>query len=216
MDNSYLQKGSSLALSLLRSPSQIWPYLCYNPFWRRQPVDVGLPWISFGALKFLNTFLRPEHEVFEYGGGGSTLYFARRTNRVLTLENHPEWHKILTAALAQKQLHNAQCVYQPVSGDEPGLFRNDAFFQRIREQLWDVVLIDCYCGYSTTRYGLLRPYAFKLALNQVKRGGIIVLDDSWMYRELLASRTGWRITDFVGAGPCRYGVTSTAVFEKLT
>ena len=216
MDNAHPQKIFAIASCLLRSPSQIWPYLRYNPLWGRRPVDVGLPWISFGALEFLDTFLHPEHEVFEYGGGGSTLYFAQRAHHVLTMENHPVWHGILGTALAQKQLDNAQCEYHPISGDAPEQFRNDAFFRRIEEQLWDVILIDCYCGYSTTRYGLLRPYAFELAIAQVKPGGIIVLDDSWMYRELLAPRPGWRITDYVGVGPCRFGVTSTAVFEKLT
>jgi hypothetical protein len=215
MDNTYLQKGSSLALSLLRSPSQIWPYLHYNPLWGRQPVDVRLPWVSFGALKFIDKFLRPEHQVFEYGGGGSTMYFASRTQRVLTMESHPDWHKTLTTALTQSRFLNVQCEYQPINGEEPSQFRNSIFFERIYEQLWDVILIDCFCGYSRTRYGLLRPYAFDLAIDQVKPGGIIVLDDSWMYRELLAPRSGWRITDYIGAGPCRYGVTSTAIFEKL-
>jgi predicted O-methyltransferase YrrM len=190
--------------------------LRYNPLWGLQPIDVGLPWISFGALDFLNAFLRPQQEVFEYGGGGSTVYFANRTQRVLTMENHPDWHRTLTAALAHKQLNNAKCEFQPISSDELAQFQNNLFFHRIREQLWDVVLIDCYCGYSKTRYGLTRPYAFELAANQIKPGGIIILDDSWMFKDLLVNKPGWRITNYVGAGPCRYGVTSTAIFEKLT
>ncbi|MFT3867266.1 MAG: hypothetical protein QM715_02100 [Nibricoccus sp.] len=215
MDTSYLQKGLSLAASFLRSPTQIGPYLKYNPLWGRQPIDVGLPWISFGALKFLDCFLRPEHEVFEFGGGGSTLYFARRTRHVLTMESHPDWHKTLTAALAEKQFRHVTCELHPISGDEASKFRNDAFFQRVHAQLWDVILIDCYCGYSKTRYGLTRPHAFELAQHQVKPGGIIVLDDSWMFPELTAAKSGWRITDYIGPGPCRLGVTSTAIFEKL-
>lgn len=215
MDNTYLQKGLTLALSLLRSPSQIPPYCRFSPLWGRQPIDVGLPWISFGALKFLNTFLRPEHEVFEFGGGGSTIYFAQRTRRVLTMESHPDWHQTLTTALSQKHLVNVTCELHPISGDEETRFANDRFFLRVREQLWDVILIDCYCGYSKTQYGLTRPYAFELAQNQLKPGGIIVLDDSWMFPELVAAKPGWHITDHIGPGPCRYGVTSTAVFEKL-
>ena len=215
MDNSHLQKWLSLATELLCTPSQIWPYLKYSPLWGRQPIDVKLPWISFGALRFLNSFLRPEHEVFEFGGGGSTLYFAQRTHRVVTMESHPEWHKILTAALAQHQLQNAVCELHPITGDDAALFQGDLFFQRVREQLWDVILIDCYCGYSKSRYGLTRPYAFELAQLQLKPGGIIVLDDSWMFPELVETEQGWRITDYMGPGPCRYGVTSTAIFEKL-
>lgn len=215
MDNSYLQKILSLTTLLLRSPSQIWPYVKYSPLWCRQPVDVSLPWISFGALRFLNKFLRPEHEVFEFGGGGSTIYFAQRAQRVLTMESHPDWHQTLSAALAERHLKNAVCELHPISGDDATQFKDDQFFQRVQSQRWDVILVDCYCGYSKTRYGAIRPFAFELAQRQLKPGGIIVLDDSWMFPELLAAKPGWRITDFVGPGPCRYGVTSTAIFEKL-
>lgn len=215
MDNSYIQKGFTLATGLLRSPKHIWPYLKYCPAWGRQPIDVALPWISFGALCFLDTFVRSEHEIFEFGGGGSTLYFARHARRVVTMESHPAWHQKLTDTLTQKQLKNVACELRPISSDDAMHFTGDQFFQRVREQLWDIILIDCYCGYSKSRYGQTRPYAFDLAQHQLKPGGVIVLDDSWMFPELIASKPGWRITDYIGPGPCRYGVTSTAIFEKL-
>ena len=215
MDNTFFAKVSSLAGSLVRSPSLIVPYLRYLPLREgNQPVTRELPWISFGGLKFLNRHIRPQHDVFEYGGGGSTLYFARRAKSVLTVESSVNWHRALVATLAAENLTNAVCELHQLSGDEIAQFRGDSFFHRVRARKWDIILIDCYCGYSRTRYGLTRPFAFELALEQVKPGGIVVLDDSWMFPELLAPRRGWRITDFVGPGPCRYGVTSTAIFEK--
>jgi Methyltransferase domain len=215
MDNSFLAKGTSLVSALVRSPSLVGPYVRYLPLWGRQPIACELPWVSFGALKFLNRYVRPHHEVFEYGGGGSTLYFARRAKSVLTMESHADWHRSLVAAIAAKGLANAVCELHPISSDEPDTFRQDTFFHRVRAQTWDIILIDCYCGYSRTRYGLIRPYAFELALEQLKPGGIIVLDDSWMFPELLGPRPGWRVTDYAGPGPCRYGITSTAILEKL-
>ena len=215
MDNSYFAKASGLLAGLARSPQHFPSYLRHLPLWGRQPVDYEIPWVSFRALDFLRKFVRRDHRVFEYGGGGSTLWFARRTRSVLTMESHPDWHRTLTAKLAAQGLTNATCEYHALSGDMPAQFEHDAFFRRIESGMWDIILVDCYCGYSASRYGFTRPFALELAFRQLNPGGVIVLDDSWMFQEFLGPRPGWRIVDFVGPGPCRYGVTSTAIFEKL-
>lgn len=215
MDNSYFAKATGLLWALVRAPQHILAYLSHLPLWGRQPLDYGVPWISFSALHFLSRHVRPHHRVFEYGGGGSTLWFARRAASVLTMESHPDWHRTLTTTLASHALTNAICEYHPLSGDTPDQFADAPFFRRIESATWDIILVDCYCGHSASRYGFTRPFALELAFRQLNPGGIIVLDDSWMFKEFLGARPGWRITDFIGPGPCRYGVTSTAIFESL-
>lgn len=215
MNNSYFEKATSLMGALARSPGD-WPaYLRYLPCWGRQPIDCGMPWTSFGALRFLAGYVRPIHDVFEYGGGGSTLWFARHVHSVLTMESHADWHRTLVSTLKAQSLANAACEYHPLSSDYPDQFKGDEFFQRITSGTWDIILVDCYCGHSAKPFGFTRPFALELAFRHTKPGGIIVLDDSWMFKELLGPRSGWRVTDYVGPGPCRYGVTSTAIFEKL-
>ena len=215
MDTHTIRKISALGTSLLKNPSFLGSYLKYLPAWSGTPIENGLPWISFGALRFLRQRLEPSYDVFEYGGGGSTVYFALRTRSVTTMESHPEWHRKLTAEIQTRGITNATCEYHPISGDRLEAFQHDAYFHRVSARTWDVIMIDCYCGYSETRYGQTRAFAFELALPQIKPGGFLILDDSWMFPELLQPRKGWRITDHVGPGPCRYGVTSTAIFEKL-
>jgi hypothetical protein len=215
MDNSYFSKFTGLIGAFARSPQYIPAYVGRLPLWGRQPIECELPWISFGALRFLRSYVRPTHTVFEYGGGGSTLWFARHARSVLTMESHPDWHRTLTATLAAKGLTNTVCEFHPISGDTPEAFQSDPFFRRIESGKWDIILIDCYCGHSASRYGFTRPFALELAFQQLNPGGLIVLDDSWMFKELLGPRRGWRITNFTGPGPCRYGVTSTAIFERL-
>jgi hypothetical protein len=215
MDNSYFSKATGLLVGLARAPQHIPSYLRHLPFWASQPIDHEIPWISFGALDFLRKYVRPSHRVFEYGGGGSTLWFARRARAVLTMENHPDWHRTLTAKLVKRGFSNTTCELHVLSGDTPLAFERDPFFRRIESGTWDIILVDCYCGHDASRYGFTRPFALDLAFKQLSPGGIIVLDDSWMFRELLGPRPGWRITDFISPGPCRYGVTSTAIFEKL-
>lgn len=214
MDTPKLTKISNLIAALARSPLEFPAYVRYLPFWGQHPTTSQLPWISFGALRRLERFLQPSHHVFEYGGGGSTLWFARHVGSVLTMESDSAWHGHLIKRIAELRLSNVRCELQPISGDTPQSFTTNAFFNRIKESLWDVVLVDCYCGFSASRYGLTRPFALKLALEHTKVGGLVVLDDSWMFRDLIQPRTGWQIVDYVGPGPCRYGVTSTAVFER--
>jgi hypothetical protein len=215
MDISRFKKITNLGSSLLRSPDLIGPYLRYSPAWGCTPVKSGLPWISFGAIDFLNHYIRPDHSVFEYGGGGSTIYFARKARSVLTMESHPDWHRTLTAEIAARGLTNVECELHPISSLHLADFQADTYFQRVCSQTWDIILIDCYCGYSDVRYGETRRFALELSLHQVKPGGLIVIDDSWMFPELLKPRQGWRITDYIAPGPCRYGVTSTAILEKI-
>ena len=63
-------------------------------FRERRPVDAAgdpLPWVSYPAIHLLNERLRPDHTVFEFGAGYSTLYFAARCAAVTTVEHDREW-----------------------------------------------------------------------------------------------------------------------------
>jgi hypothetical protein len=216
MDTTYPQKARALLTALASRPADVPRYLAQLPLWRRQPADLELPWLSYGAIDFLKNYLRPSHRVFEYGSGGSTFFLARRTAQVLSMENHPEWHRVVTTLLAQRHVTNAAVELHPLADDALATFERSPFSQRIRQRAWDVVVVDCYCGHGAARYGLLRPAALQAAFEQTAVGGLVVLDDSWMFQELLVARPGWRVTDFRGCGPCRYGVTSTAIFERLS
>ena len=215
MDTSYRQKLLALAASFGRSPRDFVPWLRYLPIWGRRPADVELPWFSSGAIRYLERNLRPAHRVFEYGSGGSTFFFARRTAMVLSMESDAVWHRLVTGLLRDRSLGNVTCELHPLADDTVETFRRSPFSQRIRPGPWDVVIVDCHCGFQADRYGLIRPAALADAFGHVAPGGFAVLDDSWMYLQLLAPRTGWEITDFRGPGPCRYGVTSTAIFRRL-
>ena len=60
-------------------------YLIKNfPYWwinlrsNKSPLIDKRPWISFGAILFLEKILKKDMQVYEYGSGGSTLFFAQR------------------------------------------------------------------------------------------------------------------------------------------
>lgn len=203
-----------LAASFARHPSEIAPYVRYLPFWGRQPADIELPWFSFGAISYLQKHLQPQHTVFEFGSGGSSFFFARRTAAVLSVENDALWHSRVTALASERRLANLRCELHPVDTSRPSDYPSLSYFTALRPLAYDVIVVDGYCDYENAQHGLLRHLAFDRALDCVRRpGGIIVVDDYWMFPEMAARAPLARLKIFESPGPCRYGVTSTAVFE---
>jgi hypothetical protein len=215
MNTSYPRKALSLLSAFARSPRDLGPYLRSLPCWGRQPADLELPWLTFGAIRQIERHLTPSSQVFEFGSGGSTFYFARRAAHVTSVESHPEWHAHVTGLAHRRGLANLTCRLEALDEAALANFQGHPFFLAVQAARWDLILIDSYCGFETGGTGgQLRPYAFSLALPQLKPGGLIVVDDSWLYPALLQPRAGWSIEDCVGVGPCRYGVSSTALYRR--
>lgn len=51
----------------------------------------GVPWYTRGAREWCEANLTDQDEVLEYGGGKSTVFFARKCKSVLTVEASPYW-----------------------------------------------------------------------------------------------------------------------------
>lgn len=213
MDNSTGAKVLNLTRRLLVDPAQIPRYLAHLPCWGRSPIDLELPWFAYGAIDFLGPKVRPEHEVFEFGSGGSSVFLARRARSVVCVENDAAWHEVVTARARRLGLANLHCELHAFADAEAARYRELPYFRAIEGRRFDLIIVDGFCGYTTGRYGRLRPHCFALALQAVRPGGMIVVDDYWMYPEFAALAPSAKLTIFEGPGPCRYGVTSTAVFQ---
>jgi hypothetical protein len=207
------QKAMRLLACFARCPRQLFPYLRYLPAWGRQPADVELPWFSFGAIEFLKGHVRPEHTIFEFGSGGSSFFFARRAARVLSVENDASWQQRVTMLAAQRNLANLRCELHPIDPGKPAQYPDLSYFTALQPLAYDIIVVDGWCDYENAAQGVLRHVAFDRALDCVRRpGGIIIVDDYWMFPEMAARAPKARLTVFESPGPCRYGVTSTAVF----
>jgi predicted O-methyltransferase YrrM len=73
------------------------------------------PWITYLALEWLEALIRPEHRVFEWGAAGSTIWFAKKTARIISIEDDPSWFHQVTDRISRDGIINAQVNLIPKS-----------------------------------------------------------------------------------------------------
>jgi hypothetical protein len=156
----------------------------------RNSVVDELPWINFLALDTLKKHLRPDFKVFEFGGGGSTLFFCKNVAEVVTVEDHAEWFKTLTETVQAKGYQNWRGFFvspepvndartrdhanpadfkSSVSGLENMSFENYArTIDQFPSAYFDLILVD----------GRARPSCIQQAIPRLKKGGLLVVDNT--------------------------------------
>jgi hypothetical protein len=189
-------------------PRYIKPYL-KNLF--VPPMRSGLPWFTFGAIDFLRTWIQPDHKVFEYGCGGSTIFLASRAAQVTCVEHNRRWATDVIATLASRQLSNVHICVEPAGRDPP---LSASRYCQALDRSFDIVIVDGWalgrCDDIDRRAAMSRSACFARAEEFTKPGSLIVLDDAW-FDPLLKHRARERRI-FSGVGPWRTGVSRTDVF----
>src|SRR5207245_4849460 len=107
-----IKTGRVLA-NLALNPRYLPRTLRHNVINGASPLDLELPWFSYGAIDFLADHLTPEMEVCEYGSGGSTLFFARRTRGVFSIEDNATWFALVTNRVKDLGLKNVEVKLCP-------------------------------------------------------------------------------------------------------
>jgi hypothetical protein len=207
MDLSNAQRVALLTKTLISKPGDIPRYFAHAAALGNTPLGLALPWFSYRAIDFLEHFLQPEMSVFEWGTGGSTLFFASRCQSVLSIEDDEQWLALVCDRIAKEQITNAEIRHLPFDFKNPQGFAESAYVNAIGDQQFDLIVVD---GQDWTRNE--RPVCFQRAQSNIKPGGIILVDDSWRYQDLRHATTAKKVETFQGVGPCRVGVTSTDVY----
>lgn len=170
------------------------------------------PWWPYDAISWVAGILPAKAQVFEYGGGGSTLWLHDQGARITVAEHHPEWHRQLNEALPPdvKVLHvPSQAAGSVTSAVEPGFFDNyvDAIGSQPDGTL-DLVIVD----------GRARVDCVRSAMPKVKPGGLLLLDDTERARYLPAVEmlAGWERHTFTGLKPGSRTPAQTSVWKRPT
>lgn len=181
---------------------------------RRASVDADgepLPWYTYPCIEWLTGRLRGADTVFEYGAGSSTLWYAARVDRVVSVEHDRVWYTRLVGSLpGNVELYLRHPHLDEVDQASPTA-TSSPYVNCIRSYppaSFDVIVVD----------GVQRPTCSGVAVRHLKEDGLLILDNSDrpVYRsaiEQLADHGLGRI-DFYGFAPGSGILGCTSVFAR--
>jgi hypothetical protein len=150
-----------------------------------KPMEIPLIWVSYSASKFIGKRIKRNSKVFEWGAGGSTLFFSQKAESVISVEHDAEWASKIRSQINQKSINN--CILKLIP-TEPFVSeqkeRNDygsvhpkyvkrsfknyvCAIDQYPDKCFDIIFIDGRC----------RIPCFQHALNKICDNGFIIFDD---------------------------------------
>lgn len=182
---------------------KIWSLLLINFGWLRSYVEQRsidrdgnpVPWYSYAAIEYLNTLDLKNSRIFEYGCGGSSVFWSERAQEVIAAENDSKWASIVNS-YAIKNLKVVECSDRQEYINLPEVLGGN----------FDMVVID----------GRYRHDCIYVASRVVSQTGIIVLDNADWYPDACDALRSldWFQVDFSGFGPINAYCTTTSIFIK--
>jgi hypothetical protein len=208
----------------------------FYPAWRkhlrpgRNSVDDQTPWISFNAIEFLKKIVRPDMCVFEYGSGGSTMFWISRVQELVSVEHDRSWYSILEEKLDRLSVQNIQYILAEADAD-PRFFEKDfknpghyissdpgyagKNFERYAksidvypDQYFDIIVVD----------GRARPSCIQQGLPKLKKNGWLIIDNTerrYYMAPFSFDRNSWKISIFAGPVPYVRDFSQTSFLKKL-
>jgi SAM-dependent methyltransferase len=146
----------------------MWDRLALMVYERRHP---NAPWLTEQASRFLDDWLRPDDEGLEWGSGRSTAWLGARVKKLVSIEHDRAWYDKVAETLRQQGLRNVEYHLVPTDqhGSDPHAYVG--ICATIPAASLDFVLVD----------GVLRDLCAEAALDLLKVGGLLVLDNSNWY-----------------------------------
>jgi len=144
----------------------------------RTALKEGIPWITIESFHHLLEIIKPEFRVFEWGSGGSTVFWARECASVISIEHNSEWIPRVQKMLDDRGLEADLRYKRGLPKEEKDRFKPYAnMILKEPDNSFDLIYVD---GEASSRGWCLNNAMLKL-----KPGGWIVLDNSqWIKREL--------------------------------
>ncbi len=138
---------------------------------RRHP---DAPWITADAIAILESLLRKTDNGIEYGSGRSTIWFAKRTNSLVSIEGNAQWYARVSERLQREGVKNVD--YRYVRTDRrlencPGRQLYVIGDANLAPESLDYALVD----------GYYRDECILRAVELLRPGGILILDNSNWY-----------------------------------
>jgi hypothetical protein len=154
-----------------------------------------IPWFSYPAIDFVKQLDLKELTVFEYGSGFSTLFWAKRAKKVISVETQKEWFEEIAGQLPS----NAELllVSPEVNSYASLITRYDRF---------NIIVID--------GTGESRLRCSQLAARSLDPNGFVILDNSdlWPLSAAALRDADLIQADFTGLVPGSSHWNTTSIF----
>ncbi len=175
----------------------------FKAFDTKSPVDHfnnPIPWVTYSFIDFIRDRITSAHRIFEFGSGNSTIFYAMRSKKVVSVEHDQVWLK----KIEHSKPANANLIFCELE--------RDGKYCRMPQTLdepFEIIIVD----------GRDRVNCCKQALNCLTEDGVLVLDDSerLVYEEAVQFMTdkGFKHLAFSGISPGLFYRKSTSVFYRI-
>jgi len=158
-----------------------------------------LPWVTYPFIEFITQRLNNTMDVFEFGSGNSTLYYAGKAANVYSVESDRLWYDKIKNTMPQ----NVKLFYCEL--EDGGDYYQ---YAGKTDKKYDLIIVD----------GGDRVNCCIHSVTALKPAGVILLDDS--EREEynaginLLSKNGFKRLDFWGTAPTINYLKCTTLFYK--
>jgi len=137
--------------------------------WIRKNPDV--PWLTRQAVEILEDRLKPTDIGLEWGSGRSTLWFVRRVAHLTSIEHNDHWYNRIKKLLPDKGIENVDLHFAPLEAKDGTQSQYIRVAAELPQASLDFILVD----------GRLRDQCTELALQLIKPGGMLIIDDAARY-----------------------------------
>ena len=166
------------------------------------PIDKDgnpIPWITYPFIEFINGRLNKILEVFEWGSGNSTLWYASKVKALTSVEHDKKWFEKIKNSMPD----NVKIFYQELAyGGKYSKYPN------IIGKNFNIIIVD----------GRDRVNCLRNAIDAITKDGVIILDDSErkQYKKGIhfLVKNEFKRIDFWGFSPGLFYRKCTSIFYK--
>lgn len=174
----------------------------FNSFETKSSVDENgdpIPWVTYSFIDFIKERIHKDLKIFEFGSGNSTLFYAQRVKKVISVEHDRAWFEKVVAAKPE----NSEMIYCELE--------TNGEYCRIPSTLnekFDIIIID----------GRDRINCCEQSLTALSSTGVVVLDnterESYQKAISFMRENGFKHLAFTGISPGFFIKNSTSLFYR--
>ena len=158
-----------------------------------------IPWCTYPFIKFIEPRLKKEFDVFEFGCGNSTCWYAKRIHLIKSVEHNKTWMERMSKMIPS----NAELVFKELTED--GDYAKEVLNGN---RNYHIIVID----------GEDRNNCLEHSLLKLRNDGVIVYDNTdrmdyvQSYKQLASA--GFKRVDFIGLAPIVNVNSCTSIFYR--